>query len=60
MFATVGSQLAQYLERPRRRRRGARRWLDAAEAPLLALDAEGRVLLANENACALVGRTEAS
>jgi EAL domain-containing protein (putative c-di-GMP-specific phosphodiesterase class I) len=54
MFATVGSQLAQYLER-----QSARRWLDAAEAPLLALDADGRVLLANENACALVGRAEA-
>ena len=33
MFATVGGQLAQYLER-----RSPRRWLDAAEAPLLALD----------------------
>src|SRR5215213_9929434 len=53
MFATVGSQVAQYLER-----RSPRRWLDAAEAPLLALDAQGRVLLANENACALVGCTE--
>src|SRR5919108_3309334 len=53
MFATIGAQLAQYLER-----RSARRWLDAAEAPLLALDAQGRVLLANHNACALVGRTE--
>jgi EAL domain-containing protein (putative c-di-GMP-specific phosphodiesterase class I)/PAS domain-containing protein len=53
MFATVGSQVAQYLER-----RSPRRWLDAAEAPLLALDPRGRVLLANENACALVGRSE--
>jgi EAL domain-containing protein (putative c-di-GMP-specific phosphodiesterase class I) len=53
MFATVGSQVAQYLER-----RSPRRWLDAAEAPLLALDMRGRVLLANENACALVGRSE--
>jgi EAL domain-containing protein (putative c-di-GMP-specific phosphodiesterase class I) len=53
MFATVGSQVAQYLER-----RSPRRWLDAAEAPLLALDQQGRVLLANENACALVGRSE--
>ena len=56
MFTTVGGQLAQYLER---RTDGARRWLDAAEAPLLALDADGRVLLANENACALAGRSEA-
>jgi EAL domain-containing protein (putative c-di-GMP-specific phosphodiesterase class I)/PAS domain-containing protein len=53
MFATVGGQLAQYLER-----RTPRRWLDAAEAPLLALDPAGHVLLANHNACALAGRTE--
>jgi EAL domain-containing protein (putative c-di-GMP-specific phosphodiesterase class I)/PAS domain-containing protein len=59
MFATVGGQLAQYLERHSGTVDGARRWLDAAEAPLLALDADGRVLLANQNACALAGRTEA-
>jgi EAL domain-containing protein (putative c-di-GMP-specific phosphodiesterase class I)/PAS domain-containing protein len=59
MFATVGGQLAQYLERRSETVDGARRWLDAAEAPLLALDAGGRVLLANQNACALVGRSEA-
>jgi EAL domain-containing protein (putative c-di-GMP-specific phosphodiesterase class I)/PAS domain-containing protein len=59
MFATVGGQLAQYLERRSETIDGARRWLDAAEAPLLALDAEGRVLLANQNACALVGLCEA-
>jgi EAL domain-containing protein (putative c-di-GMP-specific phosphodiesterase class I)/PAS domain-containing protein len=53
MFATVGGQVAQYLER-----RSPRRWLDAAEAPLLALDPAGRVLLANHNACALVDRSE--
>jgi EAL domain-containing protein (putative c-di-GMP-specific phosphodiesterase class I) len=58
MFATVGGQLAQYLERRSGAVDGARRWLDAAEAPLLALDAAGRVLLANENACAVAGRTE--
>jgi EAL domain-containing protein (putative c-di-GMP-specific phosphodiesterase class I)/PAS domain-containing protein len=59
MFATVGSQLAQYLERHTGAAvDGTRRWLDAAEAPLLALDAEGRVLLANQNACALAGRSE--
>jgi EAL domain-containing protein (putative c-di-GMP-specific phosphodiesterase class I)/PAS domain-containing protein len=59
MFATVGSQLAQYLERrPGAPVDGARRWLDAAEAPLLALDPGGRVLLANRNACALVGRSQ--
>jgi EAL domain-containing protein (putative c-di-GMP-specific phosphodiesterase class I) len=59
MFATVGGQLAQYLgnhgDAPAD---GARRWLDAVEAPLLALDAQGRVLLANRNACALAGRSE--
>jgi EAL domain-containing protein (putative c-di-GMP-specific phosphodiesterase class I)/PAS domain-containing protein len=59
MFATVGGQLAQYLERRTGTVDGARRWLDAAEAPLLALDAQGRVLLANQNACALAGRAEA-
>ena len=59
MFATVGGQLAQYLERHTGTVDGARRWLDAAEAPLLALDAQGRVLLANQNACALAGRSEA-
>jgi EAL domain-containing protein (putative c-di-GMP-specific phosphodiesterase class I)/PAS domain-containing protein len=53
MFATIGGQLAQYLER-----RTPRRWLDAAEAPLLALDPTGHVLLANHNACALAARTE--
>jgi EAL domain-containing protein (putative c-di-GMP-specific phosphodiesterase class I)/PAS domain-containing protein len=59
MFATVGGQLAQYLERrPGAPADGARRLLDAAEAPLLALDASGRVLLANHNACALVGRSQ--
>ena len=58
MFATVGGQLAQYLERHSGAVDGTRRWLDAAEAPLLALDAEGRVLLANQNACALAGRSE--
>jgi EAL domain-containing protein (putative c-di-GMP-specific phosphodiesterase class I) len=59
MFATVGGQLAQYLDRRTGAVDGARRWLDAAEAPLLALDAHGRVLLANQNACALAGRSEA-
>ena len=58
MFATVGGQLAQYLERGSPVD-GARRWLDAAEAPLLALDPGGRVLLANRSACALAGRSEA-
>ena len=56
MFATVGGQLAQYLGNHAPAGDGIRRWLDAVEAPLLALDAEGRVLLANRNACALAGR----
>jgi PAS domain-containing protein len=56
MFATVGGQLAQSLER--RSQPAARRWIDAAEAPLLAVDTAGRVLLANAATCALVGRTE--
>jgi EAL domain-containing protein (putative c-di-GMP-specific phosphodiesterase class I)/PAS domain-containing protein len=60
MFATVGGQLAQYLERGSRpAASAARRWVDAAEAPVVALDAGGRVLLANAGACALVGRSEA-
>jgi EAL domain-containing protein (putative c-di-GMP-specific phosphodiesterase class I)/PAS domain-containing protein len=60
MFATVGGQLAQYLERRSDPADdGVRRWFDAAEAPLLALDPAGRVLLANDNACALLGRAEA-
>ncbi len=58
MFATVGGQLAQYLGNHAPAADGIRRWLDAVEAPLLALDAEGRVLLANRNACALAGRPE--
>jgi PAS domain-containing protein len=56
MFATVGGQLAQYLDR--RSQPAARRWIDAADAPLLAVDTAGRVLLANAAACALAGRTE--
>jgi EAL domain-containing protein (putative c-di-GMP-specific phosphodiesterase class I)/PAS domain-containing protein len=59
MLATVGGQVAQYLERRSQPAAGGvRRWFDAAEAPLLALDAAGRVLLANDNTCALVGRAE--
>jgi EAL domain-containing protein (putative c-di-GMP-specific phosphodiesterase class I)/PAS domain-containing protein len=59
MFATVGGQVAQYLERRAQPpAAGTRRWLDAAEAPLLALDTAGRVLLANHNACALAARAE--
>jgi PAS domain-containing protein len=58
MFATVGGQLAQYLGNHASPADGARRLLDAVAVPLLALDAEGRVLLANRTACALAGRSE--
>ena len=68
MFATVGAQLAQYLERRRqetaeRRRLHAqldrtRGFLDAAGALIVVLDREGRVLLANARACATVGADE--
>ncbi len=68
MFATVGGQLAQYLDRRRRehaerlrlhaqldRTRG---YLDAAGALIVVLDREGRVLLANTRACSVVGLDE--
>ena len=68
MFATVGAQLAAYLERLRGehaerlrllaqldRTRG---FLDAASALIVVLDREGRVLLANSRACAVVGLDE--
>jgi EAL domain-containing protein (putative c-di-GMP-specific phosphodiesterase class I)/PAS domain-containing protein len=59
IFAAVGGQLAQYLEsRSTPARSVARRWLDAAQAPMVALDAGGRVLLANRSACELVDRSE--
>ena len=58
MFATVGGQLAQYLEQ-HADGDAARRWVDATGAPLVALDADGRVLLANRSAAALAGRPEA-
>jgi PAS domain-containing protein len=62
MFATVGGQLAAYL-----RRRSAeeastlrtRHVLDAAAALIVALDAEGRIQLANARACAALGMEEA-
>ena len=58
LFATVGGQLAQYLEHHGEGGDDARRWLDAAQAPLLALDTAGRVLLANRAARALVGELD--
>jgi PAS domain S-box-containing protein len=69
MFATVGAQLAQYLDRSRREqaeRRSlhaqldrTRGFLDAAGALIVVLDRDGRVLLANARACATVGADEA-
>jgi len=55
MFASVGSQLAQYLTRRRAR---SRRSLDAATALVVALDATGSVELANGAACDILGVAE--
>jgi PAS domain S-box-containing protein len=63
MFATVGGQIAQYLERRRsesRRLDRTRGFLDAADALILVLDAAGRVLLANTRAAEAVGLAEAA
>ena len=54
MFATVGGQLASYLARRRKRAR-ARRAFDGAEALVVALDADGRVEIANGTACRALG-----
>jgi PAS domain S-box-containing protein len=69
MFATVGAQLAQYLERRRQELAESRRlhaqldrtrgFLDAAGALIVVLDPDGCVLLANARACAVVGVDEA-
>src|SRR5437764_10898140 len=64
MYAAVGGQLAQYLGRAGARRAQAaahahaRRLVDAAGALVVALDAEGRVRLANRAACELLGTAE--
>ena len=68
MFATVGAQLAQYLDRRRREQAEScactrqldrtRGFLDAAGALIVVLDREGRVLLANARACSVVGLEE--
>jgi diguanylate cyclase (GGDEF)-like protein/PAS domain S-box-containing protein len=72
MFATVGGQLAQYLERRRlqadesRRveamlraeRDRAQRYLDVAGTMIVVLDAEGRILLINRKGCAVLERAE--
>ncbi len=55
MFASVGSQLAQYLTRRRAR---SRRSLDTATALVVALDAPGCVELANGAACDILGVAE--
>lgn len=57
LFATVGGQLAAYLARRRVRAR-ARRSFDAAGALVVALDAEGRVEIANGTACIALGYAE--
>ena len=72
MFATVGGQLAQYLERHRlqadesRRveamlraeRDRAQRYLDVAGTMIVVLDADGEVLLINRKGCAILDRPE--
>ena len=62
MFATVGGQLAQYLERRRDESLKvdrARGFLDAAGALIVVLDGSGSVLLANARAAAAIGLAEA-
>jgi diguanylate cyclase (GGDEF)-like protein/PAS domain S-box-containing protein len=72
MFATVGGQLAQYLERRRlqadesRRveamlraeRDSAQRYLDVAGTMIVVLDAEARILLINRKGCSVLDRSE--
>jgi PAS domain-containing protein len=57
LFATVGGQLASYFARRRLRAR-ARRSFDGAGALVVALDADGRVEIANATACATFGFVE--
>jgi diguanylate cyclase (GGDEF)-like protein/PAS domain S-box-containing protein len=72
MFATVGGQLAQYLERHRlqadegRRvesmlraeRDSAQRYLDVAGTMIVVLDSAGGILLINRKGCAILERPE--
>jgi diguanylate cyclase (GGDEF)-like protein/PAS domain S-box-containing protein len=72
LFATVGGQLAQYLERRRlqadesRRveamlraeRDRAQRYLDVAGTMIVVLDARGEILLINRKGCAVLDRAE--
>jgi PAS domain-containing protein len=57
LFATVGGQLAAYFARRRVRAR-ARRSFDGASALVVALDADGRVEIANGTACVAFGLEE--
>src|SRR4051812_42779044 len=68
LFATVGGQLAQYLERRSSERaedsaplddERLRRMLDATGAHVAVLDAGGQVRLAGASTCRALGRTEA-
>jgi len=72
MFATVGGQLAQYLERHRlladesrrveamlrEERDRAQRYLDVAGTMIVVLDSAGEVLLINRKGCAILERSE--
>jgi diguanylate cyclase (GGDEF)-like protein/PAS domain S-box-containing protein len=72
MFATVGGQLAQYLERRRlqadesRRveamlraeRDRAQRYLDVAGTMIVVLDTDGEIVLINRKGCAILERAE--
>jgi PAS domain S-box-containing protein len=68
MFATVGGQFAQYLQRRHEQAAESRRvqataertrgFLDAASAMIVVLDREGRVQLANARACTEIGLPE--
>ena len=72
MFATVGGQLAQYLERRRLQadensraevmlraeRDRAQRYLDVAGTMMVVLDTQRRVLLINRKGCEVLGRAE--
>jgi PAS domain-containing protein len=62
MFATVGGQLAAYLQRRRAEEASTlhtRNVLDQAAALIVALDGDGRIQLANARACAALGMEEA-
>jgi PAS domain S-box-containing protein len=68
MFATIGGQLASYVERVGRTHAESRRlhtqldrmrgFLDGAGAMIVVLDGDGRVQLANARACTAIGLDE--